>query len=59
MSVHPKKEKQMRELSSAEAMDISGGIIATAAYVAVLAFVWYEAPHIQEFMEGFYDGAQL
>lgn len=49
----------MRELSSAEAMDISGGIIATAAYVAVLAFVWYEAPHIQEFMEGFYDGAQL
>lgn len=44
----------MRELKLSELHDASGGLI---PLVVVLGFVWHEADHIRDFVDGFLDGA--
>lgn len=42
----------MRELNSADTQAVSGGLF---PLIAVLGFVWYEAPNIQFAVNGFFD----
>lgn len=44
----------MRELNSCEIENVGGGIIPV---LVALGFVWYEAGHIEDFANGFLDGA--
>ena len=46
----------MRELQYSEIDDVSGGV-AAIILVAALGFVWHEAGHIRDFVDGFLDGA--
>lgn len=43
----------MHELNAVEIESVEGGAV---PYLAALAFVWYEAGHIQSFVNGFFDG---
>lgn len=44
----------MRELQFSEINEVSGGII---PLIIALGFVWHEAGHIRDFVDGFLDGA--
>lgn len=53
------KEVDMQILAQSEMDQVAGGVLVSALLIGALAFTWYEAGHIQEFTEGFLDGAQL
>jgi hypothetical protein len=43
----------MRELEAEELESVGGGIL---PLLAALGFVWYQAPQIQSFFQGYFDG---
>jgi hypothetical protein len=46
-------EVYMNTLNDDEAESVGGGLI---YLLATLGFVWYEAPHLREFADGFMEG---